>query len=440
MAQEVLKEHSWVNEQFGKISLADDFSAFRQEAAAQFQGFPPIGHEEWLYTPVATWMAKPWVMADRKESFLLGVEKLEKYFLPDDTAQRVVMINGQFSKDFSNIQSLPAGIKVMPISQAVKEERFQKSINEILKFNSPANATPFVPLNAMFFVDGFFVDVAAGVKISQPLQLVFAYQTENNLVFFAPRLVVNVGQGSEVTLVETHVGLSGLQHGISAVAQLNIGENAHCHHVRLAMDDAQSFHVGHTSAKISRSARYQHFNFCLKGGLLRNDISLNLAAEAIEGNLFGLYLGREAEHIDNHTLVDHAQPHCLSNELYKGVLTGKAKGVFNGKIIVRHGAQKTNAFQENKNLLLSKNATINTKPQLEIFADDVKCTHGATIGQLDEEAYFYLKARGIPPVQAKRMLVESFAGEVLDKLNEVNATVKDWVNGFVGEKLEELLG
>lgn len=440
MAQEVLKPHAWVQEQFGKVSLADDFSAYRQNAASHFQGFPDNGHEEWLYTPVANWMAKPWVLANRKESFLIGVEKLEQYFLPNDVAFRLVMINGQLSSDFSNLQGLPPELKVLPLSQAVKDAALQKNILEMLKPDGYASASAFVSLNAMFFLDGVYIEVAKDAKIEKPIQIVFACQTENNLVFFCPRVLVKVAQGSDVTLVETHVGLTGLQHGISAVAQVDVGENAHCHHVRLALDDAQSFHVGHTTSKIARNARYQHFNFCLHGGLLRNDINLNLSSQGIEGNLYGLFLGQDAEHIDNHTLVDHAQPHCLSNELYKGVLSGNSKGVFNGKIIVRQDAQKTNAFQENKNLLLAKDATINTKPQLEIFADDVKCTHGATIGQLDEQAYFYLMARGIAPQQAKRMLIESFAGEVLDKLFDVHPEISRWVNGFIGEKMESLLG
>jgi Fe-S cluster assembly protein SufD len=229
-----------------------------------------------------------------------------------------------------------------------------------------------------------------------------------------PRLFINVGEGAQASLVESYAGIGEGATLTSAVTAVTVAPNGVLHHVKLQRESASAFHIARVDAKLSRSSTYSHFAITLGGRISRNDIFATLDGEGGEATLNGLYVADGDAVTDTHTTIDHARAHCPSHEVYKGILSGKARAVFNGKIIVRQDAQKTNAKQTNKALLLTDDAQINTKPQLEIFADDVKCTHGAAIGQLDEDAMFYMRARGISEADARNLLIHAFAGDVLD--------------------------
>jgi Fe-S cluster assembly protein SufD len=231
-----------------------------------------------------------------------------------------------------------------------------------------------------------------------------------------PRNLIIAGENAQLKLIETYAGLSNSTYFTNAVSEIVVARNAHVEHFKVQQESESAYHIGSTYIDQQRDSNYKSYNFVFGGHLVRNNFSTTLSDEGIECTLNGLYIGVNDQHIDNHTVIDHARPNCHSEELYKGILDDQAHGVFNGKIYVRQDAQKTNAIQSNNIILLSDDAAIDTKPQLEIFADDVRCTHGATIGQLDENAYFYLRSRGIDKKRARQLLIYAFASDVIDRV------------------------
>jgi len=272
----------------------------------------------------------------------------------------------------------------------------------------------FTALNTAFVQDGAFIHVPDNVVVETPIHIVFVTGGEEGHVMAHPRTLVVAGAGSQVTVVESYVGAADKTYFSNAVSEFFVGENARVDHYKVQQESLEAFHIAALHAHTSRSARFSSHSFTLGGRIARNDASAILDGDGGECTLNGLYLGDRERLVDNHTMIDHAKPHCNSHEVYKGILGGSSRAVFNGKIVVRQDAQKTDAKQTNRALLLTDGATINTKPQLEIFADDVKCTHGAAIGQLDEDAIFYLRARGLTFAEARDMLIHAFAGQILD--------------------------
>jgi Fe-S cluster assembly protein SufD len=274
-----------------------------------------------------------------------------------------------------------------------------------------------VLLNTAFFEDGVFVHVDPKTVVSEPIHLTFVSAPGTEPAMVAPRLLVVVGEQAQVSIVERYISADADVTGevlTNAVSEFMLGPGAYVDHVKVQQESSSTFHLASTFAHLHRASTFRSHAITFGGRIARNDITATLAGEGAEATLNGLYIADGETLVDTHTTIDHAQAHCPSHEVYKGILAGKAKGVFNGKIIVRPDAQKTDAKQTNKALLLSTDASINTKPQLEIFADDVKCTHGATIGQLDENQLFYLRARGISAVDARNILIHAFAGDVLN--------------------------
>jgi Fe-S cluster assembly protein SufD len=260
------------------------------------------------------------------------------------------------------------------------------------------------------------IEIAAGTVLEQPVHLVFLSSPGGKPSVSHPRTLVLAGRGSQASVIETHLGPEGAVYFTNAVTEIVLGEGATLDHYKLQQESRQAFHVATIQAVQDRGSVWNSHNVALGAALARHDVNSVLDAQGAECYLNGLFVAAGRQHVDNHTLLDHAKPHCASRELYKGILAGHATGVFNGKIIVRKDAQKTNAIQSNKNLLLSGDAVINTKPQLEIFADDVRCTHGATVGQLDREALFYMQSRGIPAAHARDLLTHAFVTELLDRM------------------------
>jgi Fe-S cluster assembly protein SufD len=312
------------------------------------------------------------------------------------------------------VRSLPAGVSAGSLAEAVTSgsSTLESHLARYAGFTNHA----FVALNTALVEDGAVVSIDKDVVLAEPIQLVYLSVPGGRPTVSHPRTLILAGQKSQASVVEIYAGPDGTAYFTNAVTEIVAREGALLEHYKVQSEGDKAFHVATVQAVQDRGSVVTSHNVSLGGALARNDINSVLDAEGAECFLNGLFIADGKQHVDNHTLLDHAKPNCASRELYKGILSGQASGVFNGKIIVRKDAQKTNAIQSNKNLLLSGESVINTKPQLEIFADDVRCTHGATVGQLDQEALFYMRSRGIPARQSRDLLTHAFAAELLDAM------------------------
>jgi Fe-S cluster assembly protein SufD len=387
------------------------------------RGFPTTREEEWKFTNVA-----PVAQLNFSRAASASPDKAALAPFVFDGIPTIVVVNGRVSKTLSTLGTLPAGVTVETLEHARVEQPAvkQRSIGA-------AVPTAFVDLNGAFFEDLVTVRVAPKTVLSEALHVLFVVVPGSDPSLVAPRLAIDVGEAAQLTLIESYATLGPGTALNTAVTDVTLAEHAVVDHVKIQRESASVFHLASTFVNLSRSSTFTSQAITFGGRIARNDIVAVLDGDGAECTLNGLYLADGDAVVDTHTTIDHAKPHCPSHEVYKGILAGRARAVFNGKIIVRQDAQKTNAKQTNKALLLSDDAAINTKPQLEIFADDVKCTHGAAIGQLDDEAMFYLKARGIGDVDARSMLIHAFAAQVLDGI-KVDA-VRERVLVVMEEKL-----
>lgn len=397
---------------------ADD--ARRTERLSAFErfcgrGLPTTRDEEWRFTNVAPIGAANFTAAAAANP---APASIETFLLNHAAGIEIVVANGRLSRTLSSLDGLPAGVHVSANARPA---------------DHATTGTAFVDLNTAFFPETVTIDVAPGVVVETPIHVLFVNVAGSTPVMVTPRLRVTAGEQSSVTLIESHGDVGAGTVFTNIVTEVRVAAAALVDHVKLQRQGATSFHLAHVSADVARTGTFTSHAITLGGAISRNDIVSVLAGEGAECTLNGLYVANGDSVVDTHTTIDHAQPHCPSHEVYKGILAGRARAVFNGKIIVRPDAQKTNAKQTNKALLLTDDAQVNSKPQLEIFADDVKCTHGAAIGQLDEDALFYLRARGIGALQARNMLIHAFAGEVLDGIR-VEA-VRDTAMNLVEQKL-----
>ena len=388
----------------------------RDRGAARFAalGFPTVRDEEWRFTnvtPIATAEFRP-TGADASQA----TEAELAGYLYSDAAHRIVIVNGRFVPELSRANGLPAGVRAGSLAAAVTDqaEVVQRYLGQLADFGTKA----FTALNTALAADGAYVYIPDGVVLDQPLHVLFVTTASpsSGPIMTSARALIVAGDRSQSRIVETYVGSRGSAYFTNAVTEVFAGENSVVDHYKVQQESVDAFHIASMHVHAARSANFSSHSFSLGGRLVRNDATALLDGEGAECTLNGLYLADGERLVDNHTTIDHAKAHCPSHEIYKGILGGKARAVFNGKIIVRQDAQKTDAKQTNRALLLSDNASINTKPQLEIFADDVKCTHGAAIGQLDEDAIFYLRARGLTYFEARDMLIHAFAGDILDRV------------------------
>jgi Fe-S cluster assembly protein SufD len=374
-------------------------------------GLPTTRDEEWRFTPVTPIANTTFVEAEPVHVVPADLAGLS---LGTGTLAELVFVNGTFAPGLSCIGTLPAGVEVGSLAQALASrpadvERWLGSVARI-------DASPFTALNTAAVEDGAFVYIPRHAIVSEPVHLIFYSTVSGAPSASYPRLLFVAEEHSESRLIETYAGPAGQVYFTNSVSEFIAGDRAIVDHVRVQRESTAAFHVASMQLRTGRETVFVSHNLALGGGLVRNDIGAVLGGEGGDTTLNGLYLADGQQLIDNHTTIDHALPHNGSHEVYKGILGGKARGVFNGKIIVRPDAQKTDAKQTNKALILSDDAQINTKPQLEIFADDVKCTHGATVGQLDAEMLFYLRARGLGLDQARALLIRGFAGDVIGRL------------------------
>ena len=416
MAQLAEKLHPWVAD--GRPGGGPRWlQELRERAASTFTslGFPTVRDEEWRFTSVAPITAGDFRVAPASSASRSTVDDLPYATI---APLRLVVVNGRYVPELSRVDSLPRGVQAGSLASAINgelqadREVVQRYLGQLADFTPRA----FVALNTAFVEDGAYLHVPDGVVLEQPLQILFVSSAPAPTASY-PRALIVVGERSQARVIETYLGPDGGSYLADAVTEVFVGESAVLDHYKIQQEDVAAFHVGSMHVHATRSASFSSHSFSLGGKLVRNDALATLDGEGAEVTLNGLYLADGDRLVDNHTTIDHARPHCPSHEIYKGILGGRARAVFNGKIIVRPDAQKTDAKQTNRALLLTDDALINTKPQLEIFADDVKCTHGAAIGQLDEDAIFYLRARGLTYAEARDMLIHAFAGEVLDRVN-----------------------
>lgn len=385
--------------------------ATRDDSMRRFaeRGFPTTRHEDWRFTNISPIADTVFEAAGPAPT----AAQMASHLFPEANAHLAVIAAGVFSPELSSIGDLPTGVVVGSLAEAIRGggDAVRGALAQVAKGDHP-----FVWLNTGLFTDGVFIHVPAGVIVDRPVHVHVASDAGTKPVATHPRILIVAGENSQVTIVESYGGPEGQKYFTNTVTEAAVAAGGVVQHVKVQRESRKAFHVAGTFARLDRGSVFASHSISLGGAIVRNDISAVLDGEGGEATLNGLYIADGDRLVDNHTVIDHAKAHCPSHELYKGVMGGKARAVFNGKIFVRQDAQKTNAKQTNKALLLSDDAQINTKPQLEIFADDVKCTHGAAIGQLDEDAMFYLRARGIGRNAARDLLIRAFAGEVIDQV------------------------
>ena len=389
----------------------------RKDAIGRFAelGFPTTKLEEWKYTNVAPIARIPFRAAEFRWDGLTE-ERLAELPLAhsafSECCSRIVFVNGHYSPQVSS-PDVPQRVVVGSLASAIR--RNTPSVLEHLAKHAAHQEQAFVALNTAFIEDGAFIEIPRGVVPDAPIYILFV-STADEPIASHPRSLIIVGDNSQASIIEDYLALEGGGYFTNAVTEIVAGENSIVEHYKLQAEHEKAFHVSTVQVSQARSSSFTSHSISFGGVLVRNDVNVMLDGEGAECTLNGLYIAGNEQHVDNHTVIDHLKPHCNSRELYKGILDDQSSAVFNGSIIVRKDAQKTDARQSNKNLLLSEGATINSKPQLEINADDVKCTHGTSIGHLDEDSIYYLRSRGVGLNEARTVLTYGFANDVLNRM------------------------
>lgn len=388
-------------------------SALREAAIARVAelGLPTTQNEEWKYTNVSA-IAKIHANIPVRKAGTITLGRLTENTYVGDGA-RLVFVNGLYAPELSSVD-LP-GVTVSTISAAARGAQAALVESHIAKI-APFESDAFTALNTAFLRDGALVVIPAGMTVEKPIQLMFLAHATDGGSFASPRVLILAERGSRATVVESHVALAPAAYFSNSVAEILCEEGASLEHYRVQEESVNAFHIASINVRQEQDSHYRSCLVTTGGRLARTTLKITLNGERCECELDGLSITDGQQHVDNHTQIDHTAPNCSSRQLYKSILKGNSRAVFNGKVIVRQAAQKTDAKQTNKNLILSDTARVDTKPQLEIFADDVKCTHGATIGQIDDASLFYLKTRGIGEEQGRQLLTYGFAHEVLEQI------------------------
>lgn len=388
----------------------------REEAFHRFTelGFPNTKQEKWRFTSVKSLTEQTFVLAGG-DAPTISPEQLEPFLLAIDGGARLVFLNGRFSETLSTIPPEGSGVQIGSLASALEDRG--DLLEEHLGRRDPVDDNPFAALNTAFAADGGFLYVPAQTTVEQPVQLLFYTTAGEDPVMSHPRTLVIVEEGAALRLIETYAGAPGGTYFTNPVTDIAVGDNARADCYRLQRESGKAYHVATTTSRQGRDSWYSQSPIVFGGALSRHDLWMGLQGEGGEGVLNGLYIIGGAQHVDHQTVIEHAVPHCDSHEYFNGILDERSHAVFNGRIIVRPGAQKTDSKQTNNNLLLSENARADSQPQLEIYADDVKCTHGATLGPLDDNAMFYLESRGISRDAARALLTYGFGVEILDRVD-----------------------
>ena len=408
----------------------------RREALDGFasRGFPTVRDEDWKYTNVASIQRR--ALPPAIAAGAISAERVRALAFPDVPCHRLVFVDGRFDPTFSATGPLPAGVCIRSLSEVIATGA---ECLEPLLAGVPENG--FAALNLAFMTDGVVIELDRNAVVERPIHLLYIATLPERSIYY--RNFILADENAQATVVEHYVGPEASTYLTNAVTTIVGGASSHVEHYKLQQESAKAFHVAGIHASQARASRFTSYSIALGGAIARNDITSRLGAEGAECTLNGLYMVGGRQIVDHHTRIDHAKPRGTSREFYRGVLDGTARGVFNGKVIVHPDAQKTDAEQSNHNLLLSKAAEVDTKPQLEIFADDVRCTHGATVGQLDESMIFYLRSRGIEPEVARALLIYAFAHDIVGRIGLV--PLKRRVERHLisvlpqGERIKELL-
>ncbi len=408
----------------------------RERAGESFEAldFPTTRVEEWKYTNVAPILKVPFRQLFDLGEHGLTTESIEPFTFAESRHSRLVFVNGLFSSQLSNLTGLPGEIVVSNLTEVPTE--FAKVVSDHLGVYADYHDQAFTALNTAVIGDGAFIYIPKGKAVETPIHLLFI-STASEPTVSHPRVLIVAGEGSIATVTESYFSIGEDVYFTNAVTEVVAAQNATLTHYRLQEESEQAFHIATTQVHQERGSNYTSYAISLGGEIARHSLNVALTDEHIETTIDGLYVVTGKQHVDNHTTIDHQKPHCTSHQLYKGILDDRSRAVFNGIVFVREGAVLTDAHQLNKNLLLSSEATANTKPQLEIFADDVKCAHGATVGQLEDEELFYLATRGIPKDRARALLTYGFAEDVISKIKL--KSIREQLDRMVLDKLHQSL-
>ena len=382
----------------------EPIAQFRQAGFEQFKDveFPTRRDEDWKYSGIGKLLNK------KIQSFPEITEELEinNTFLSELGALQLTFLNGVLINSLPTEDELPTEVAIQSIADALRSDEKKEWIYEQSQSKGGTDKNAFVPLNLSFANNGLYIEVSNNYRFDRPVHLTYiSFNSADNETFGShPQVLIKVNKGASLDVIESYHSIDGQDSAYftNTLNLIDVAANAKLAHYKIQQESREAFQVNNTFIQQGRDSIYSLFSVDVGGSLIRNNVSATLKSTGTETNLFGIYIADGKQQIDNQTFIDHATPHCQSNELYKGIITDKAKGVFNGKVLVRQDAQKINAFQQNNSLVLSETAVMDTKPQLEIYADDVRCSHGATIGQMDEQAIFYLRSRGITHDRAKK--------------------------------------
>lgn len=387
----------------------------RNQALASFSdlGFPSTRHEAWKYTDTTAIQKQGFKTALKNSRENISIPFHNSLVIKSDTSPLFVFINGHFSPELSHHHGLPTQVIMKSLHSAIEEKTLNLA-NHLGRYKDQ-HADGFSALNLAFMQDGIYLELPPNTILDHPIQLLFIVTNPEKIAIY-PRNLVLIGENSQVTICESYLSTDKSQYFTNAVTEIVIEKNAIVEHLHLQQESQQAFHISNLHVQQHENSQFTSHVYSFGGMLSRHEIKAQLSAEHAQCTLNGFYFANDRQHTDHHTQIDHLKPNTISNECYKGILNEHARGVFHGKIVVHPQAQKTNARQANNNLLLSENAEINTKPQLEIHADDVKCAHGATAGQLDEQALFYFQSRGIDRETARSLLLYAFANDLIKRV------------------------
>lgn len=431
-----------LKQQFSLLQSKNGSSALTKVEVDAFEefkkmGIPTLRNEEWKYTRIASLFNKEYIIAGKDQSINLSKEVLESVEISGaKEINELVFVNGVFSKTHSVIYS--EDLIVCSLEEAANNE-FAEVVATHLNHSSNYINDGVHALNTAFLANGIFIAVKKNKVVEHPVYIYNILDTSAGNIFSQPRTLIHVGSNAEIKFAETFTTIGAHESLTSRVAEIVVEENANVEYYIVQNDNEKAHQVNTTHIRQTGRSVVNTVTLSLSGGVVRNNLNIAMEAPFCESHFYGLYFVSGNTHIDNHTVVDNVEPNCVSNQLYKGIMNDNTTAVFNGKIFVQKDAQKTNAFQSNKNILLSPNASVNTKPQLEIFADDVKCSHGCTIGQLDNESMFYMRSRGIDATSAQALLIQAFAKDILEyiKLEPVRSYAENLIAQRLGGGVNE---
>lgn len=429
---------SYFKERFERWQAADPedpLAVIRLEGFDTFNktGLPSLRDEEWKYTGISGLFDKEYSQFDEQGVPEINRTDVDAMRLPGYAeASELVFVNGVYSPELSVIRSSEEYLTILPLEEAARGT-YSELVEEHLGKSNRYITDGIHALNTSFIYGGIFMRVPKSGDHAHPVYLYHISDVRSQHTLSQPRSLIIVEEGAALQLLETYQSLGTMDSFSNQVMEIVVNAGARLEYYKIQNESPNCNQVSTTHIRQIGRSLVQALTVTLNGGMIRNNLNIVLEAPGNEAHLYGLYLLKGRTHADNHTLVDNRQPDCFSNELYKGIVDDNATAVFNGKILVEARAQKTNAYQSNKNILLSDKASINTKPQLEIFADDVKCSHGCTVGSLDQNAMFYLRARGIPEAEARRMLLQAFAADILDHIRP--EPLRKYVKQLISEHL-----